>query len=62
MKIITNKDLVLQQQVDRFKENLKFCLIDGASLLSCEELEKASQEVFSETFRWLNSSPKGNQA
>lgn len=54
---MTNRDLVVTQAVDKFKENLKWVLIDGASMLDVEELRKACREVADDTFRFLSASP-----
>lgn len=53
---MTNRDLVVTQAVDKFKENLKWVLIDGASMLDVEELRKACHEVADDTFRFLSES------
>lgn len=54
----TNFGLVRQQAEDRFRENLKFVLLDGATILTMEQLEKAVKEVTASTFQFLSESPK----
>ena len=55
-----NRDLVFNQQKERFKENLKFCIYDGACLLSMDELTSVCKDVFAETLSFLASEAKSN--
>lgn len=57
-KQLTNHELVAMQARDSFREKLKFCLYDGAALLSVDELEKEVNAVCSEMLSFLRAEAK----
>lgn len=57
-KVLTNHELVINQARDQFREKLKFCLYDGACLLSVDELEKVVNSVCSEMLSFLRAEAK----
>lgn len=56
-----NRDLVYNATVEKFKENLKFVIYDGASLLDMDELRKTVLEVSEEVLSFLSSEAKGKE-
>ena len=57
-KPLTNHELVIQSARDSFREKLKYCLYDGAALLSVDELEKDINAVCQEMLSFLRSEAK----
>lgn len=56
-----NHELVYNATVEKFKENLKFVIYDGASLLDMDELRKAVSSVCEEVLSFLESEAKGKE-
>ena len=59
-KVVSNRELVVNQFKERFKENLKMCIYDGASLMDVDELTSACREVVQETLSFLSAEASGN--
>lgn len=57
-----NRELVYNQAVDKFKENLKYVIADGAVLLSVDELAKVVDEVSKEMLSFLDSDASGKKS
>lgn len=55
---LNNAQLVHNQAIEKFKENLRFAIYDGAALLSVDELNSATRKVVEETLSFLASQPK----
>lgn len=58
-KQVINAMLVKQQCIDRFRENLKMCIYDGAALMSVDELAGVVREVSTDVLGFLSSPAKG---
>lgn len=56
-----NRDLVYKATIEKFKENLKFVIYDGASLMDMEELTKCVSSVCEEVLSFLSSEAKGKE-
>lgn len=54
-----NHELVYNATVEKFKENLKFVIYDGASLMDMDELTQCVSSVVEETLSFLSAEAKG---
>lgn len=50
-----NHELVINQAKEKVKENLKFTIYDGATIMSMDELAKLVKDVCVETLSFLSS-------
>lgn len=56
-----NHELVCNQAKEKVKENLKFTIYDGATIMSMDELRKVVMEVCEETLSFLSEDAKGGK-
>lgn len=59
---VLNHQLCKNQYKERFKEDLKMCIYQGAALCDLQELESAVKEVVKETLSFLNSEADSSKA
>lgn len=56
-----NLELVVNQAKEKIKENLKFTLYDGATVMDMKELREVVKEVCEEVLSFLDSDAKGSK-
>lgn len=57
-KVLLNRDLVVNQAKDSFKEQLKQVIYNAASIMDCEEMRDVLNDVTKEMLSFLSSEAK----